>query len=321
MRRSLLLAFFAAACVCAMTSKAQAQYTRTWVSGMGDDVNPCSRTAPCKTFAGALSKTAGGGEIDVLDPGGFGQLNITKAITLDGGGGQVASVLASSSSGIVINAGASDRVFIRNMRINGINQVASTTATNGIGFNSGLALTVQNCVIHGFLSYGINFQPSIRGELTVVDTVLEGDGTVATAFGGGIIAATPATTGGVNKATIRNVTVSTSVSGITAGANTKMALDSVTVAEGGIGGGDYGLIANAATAEMNVIRTMISGNQFGGVHASNGATIRMAYSAIVGNNTNGILIDAGSFVQTFGNNVVAGNSGSSAFSSPGLSPT
>src|SRR5438477_3797204 len=47
-----------------------AQATRTWVSGVGDDVNPCSRTAPCKTFAGAISKTAGGGEIDVLDPGG-----------------------------------------------------------------------------------------------------------------------------------------------------------------------------------------------------------------------------------------------------------
>ena len=67
---------------------AQAQATRTWVSGVGDDANPCSRTAPCKTFAGAISKTAAGGEIDCLDPGGFGAVTVTKAITLDCGGGE-----------------------------------------------------------------------------------------------------------------------------------------------------------------------------------------------------------------------------------------
>jgi hypothetical protein len=71
---------------------ANAQATRTWVSGVGDDVNPCSRSAPCKTFAGAISKTADCGEIDALDPGGFGALTITKGLTIDGGGGQVASV-------------------------------------------------------------------------------------------------------------------------------------------------------------------------------------------------------------------------------------
>src|SRR5450759_1326274 len=68
---------------------AQAQATLTWVSGVGDDANPCSRTAPCKTFAGAISKTAAGGEINALDPGGFGALTITKAITIDGGAGQI----------------------------------------------------------------------------------------------------------------------------------------------------------------------------------------------------------------------------------------
>src|SRR5207253_8119005 len=86
----------------AFASMAQAQATRTWVSGVGDDANPCSRTAPCKTFAGAISKTAKDGEISVLDPGGFGAVTITKAITIDGGGGQVASVLVSGTNGIVI---------------------------------------------------------------------------------------------------------------------------------------------------------------------------------------------------------------------------
>src|SRR5438445_4339112 len=91
-----------------------AQATRTWVSGVGDDANPCSRTAPCKTFAGAISKTAAGGEIDALDPGGFGAVTITKAITIDGGG-SLASVLVSGTNGIVVSAGASDVVTIRNI--------------------------------------------------------------------------------------------------------------------------------------------------------------------------------------------------------------
>jgi hypothetical protein len=127
------------------------QASRTWVSGLGDDANPCSRTAPCKTFAGAISKTAAGGEIDVIDPGGFGALTITKAITLDGGGGQVASVLVSGTNGIVVAAGPNDVVILRNLRIAGIG-----TGLNGIQFISGKDLNVENCYIFGFTQNGIN---------------------------------------------------------------------------------------------------------------------------------------------------------------------
>src|SRR3979409_47823 len=81
-----------------------AQATRTWVSGVGDDVNPCSRTAPCKTFAGAISKTASGGIINVLDSAGYGAVTITKPMTIDAtpflGG-----VLSSGGIGINIVAG------------------------------------------------------------------------------------------------------------------------------------------------------------------------------------------------------------------------
>src|SRR3954468_3706194 len=92
---------------------AGAQASRTWVSGVGDDVNPCSRTAPCKTFAGAISKTAAGGEIDALDPAGYGAVTITKGITLDGGTGSGwASILASGTNGIIINAGINDTVTL-----------------------------------------------------------------------------------------------------------------------------------------------------------------------------------------------------------------
>src|ERR1700756_2338676 len=92
--------------------------SRTWVSGVGDDANPCSRTAPCKTFAGAISKTDPGGEISVLDPGGYGAVTITKSISIitEGGSGE-AGILASGTNGITVNAGASDVVILRGLVI------------------------------------------------------------------------------------------------------------------------------------------------------------------------------------------------------------
>jgi hypothetical protein len=119
-----------------VASSAFAQATRTWVSGVGDDVNPCSRTAPCKTFAGAISKTAAGGEISVLDPGGFGAVTITKSITIDGGG-IVGSILSAITNGVNVNAGANDVVTLRNLSING-----ATTGLTGVNIVSGGAKAV-----------------------------------------------------------------------------------------------------------------------------------------------------------------------------------
>jgi hypothetical protein len=150
---------------------AGAQASRTWVSGVGDDAFPCSRTAPCKTFAGAISKTAPGGEIDALDPGGFGALTITKAITIDGGGGQVASVLVSGTNGIVVQAGPADVVILRNLRFNGIG-----TGINGIRWLAGKALTVENCDIFGFTNNGIDIAKSDGGKAYVINTVVENNG-------------------------------------------------------------------------------------------------------------------------------------------------
>src|ERR1700680_4043197 len=99
---------------------AQAQASRTWVSGVGDDANPCSRTAPCKTFAGAISKTAVGGEINVLDPGGFGAVTITKAISIVNEGVGEAGVLVSGTNGIVVQVGATEVVNLRGLFINGL---------------------------------------------------------------------------------------------------------------------------------------------------------------------------------------------------------
>src|SRR5215471_4108394 len=130
-------------------SPASAQATRTWVSGVGDDANPCSRTAPCKTFAGAISKTAAGGEIDALDPGGFGSVTISKSITLDGGG-FIAGVLFTGFEGITVNAQPSDTVTIRGMDMNGGN-----TGLNGVLIIQAGHVHIATSRIYGFTGNGI----------------------------------------------------------------------------------------------------------------------------------------------------------------------
>src|SRR5215207_4753837 len=130
--------------VLVLAPAAQAQATRTWVSGVGDDANPCSRTAPCKTYAGAISKTAAGGEISTLDPGGFGAVTITKSITINGDG-TLAGILAAGVNGVIVNAGVNDRVVLRNLSING-----AGNGINGIRYLAGKSLTVDNVTIDGF---------------------------------------------------------------------------------------------------------------------------------------------------------------------------
>src|SRR6266403_5965699 len=127
--------------VCLWSGGAQAQATRTWVSGVGNDANPCSRTAPCKTFAGAISKTAAGGEINRLDPGGFGTVTITKAMTINCRETGIGSVLASGVPGITINAGVADRVTLRSIMIQGINQ-AVTPGTIGVRILQAAAVSI-----------------------------------------------------------------------------------------------------------------------------------------------------------------------------------
>src|SRR5664279_5636134 len=159
---------------------ADAQATRTWVSGVGDDVNPCSRTAPCKTFAGAISKTAAGGEISVLDPGGFGAVTITKSISLINDYSGEAGLLASGTTGVTVNAGATDVVILRGLVLDGA--PPGVPGVNGIRFIAGGALHVEKCLIKNFAAAspngnGILFAPSGASKLFVTDTYVITNGT------------------------------------------------------------------------------------------------------------------------------------------------
>src|SRR6266508_851123 len=158
----------------AVASMSQAQATRTWVSGVGDDANPCSRTAPCKTFAGAISKTAVDGEIDALDPGGFGAVTITKSITIDGC--CMTSILGAGTTAININITSGTdlkkTVRLRNISING-----ASSGIHGINFIAGLKLYVENCQIYGFQSSassrGIKANVGASAQLYVKDSNIE----------------------------------------------------------------------------------------------------------------------------------------------------
>ncbi len=130
-------------CTLLGSSLAFAQASRTWVSGVGDDVNPCSRTAPCKTFAGAISKTAAGGEISVLDPGGYGGVTITKSMTINGYG-EHASILVAGTNGITIN-GAGVVVQLKHLQLDGLG-----TGLVGIRALSSAVLIVDDVSIFGF---------------------------------------------------------------------------------------------------------------------------------------------------------------------------
>jgi hypothetical protein len=147
------MAFPALLIILPLSSLAQVQATRTWVSGVGDDVNPCSRTAPCKTFAGAIAKTARGGEIDVLDSGGFGTVTITKSITIDGTG-MLASTLATGVTGININiTDATD--MAKTVRIRGLSINGAGTGKFGVLVTAAGRVSVEDTVIDGF-DLGIN---------------------------------------------------------------------------------------------------------------------------------------------------------------------
>ena len=167
-----------------LSSPGHAQATRTWVSGVGDDVNPCSRTAPCKTFAGTISKTATGGEICVLDSGGFGAVTITKSITIDGTP-MLAGILAAMVNGIIINI-TDPKDVAKSVRIRGLSLNGVGTGNQGINVIAANKLTVEDTVIDGFVNNGINLA---TGMLFVRNTTIRNNGGAGINIGSGAQAA------------------------------------------------------------------------------------------------------------------------------------
>jgi hypothetical protein len=276
---------------------AHAQATRTWVSGVGDDVNPCSRTAPCKTFAGAISKTATNGYINVLDPGGFGALTITKSITIDGGP-FMAGVLAAGTNGFVIN-NATAKVTIRNVDIEGLCgpaacQGGQAGGLNGIQVINVGELHVENVHITSFQQNGINFNPGGGGGLLFVEnTTIK-----QTAVG---IQANNA------RAIVNRVRLEANGSGLTAGVG-----GSVTVRDSVATGGSQGFVANTASSILNIENCVTSQNAFG-ISAGSTSTVRVSNSGIFSNSSVGLNNGGSANLISLGGNSIQGNVSAGAF--------
>ena len=309
-RLSLALRFVAASLVLLLSAAAaHAQATRTWVSGVGDDANPCSRTAPCKTFAGAISKTAINGEINCLDPGGFGAVTITKSITIDCHE-VFASILNSGTNGVNVPfdsfnaADARKTVRLRNINFNGAN-----TGVNGIRITGGAVIAggvvlIEDCLVDGNFAgtaRGISDERTGGGELYISRTTVRNTGAgIAVNPANGTVA------GQRIDATFDDVRVQNASFGVALGTNARVLINRSVLS----GNSQAGLIAATtfAPVEVNVSNTSVSNNATGVLNGGGAVTIRLTGNDIMFNATalNGA-------TQTFGNNRIEGNG---AFGTP-----
>jgi hypothetical protein len=303
------------------TSLVQAQSTRTWVSGVGNDADPCSCTAPCRTFAGAISKTLTNGEINALDAGSYGALTITKSITVDGGG-VFAGQIASSVNGITINlnqgttADPQQRVTIRNISINGVGSCVAPC----IGTNTGLrgitivnpsanpaasTIVIQNVVIQNFTQQGIrDNRTSQGGKLYVSDTTINNCGSAGGANGSGV--AIIGSSQPIRAVFERVAFIDNGNAGLAVSTNGIVtARDCVSM--GNLFAG-FNVDSAGAASELNLENCLSSGNATGVASGGGAATARLSNTVVTNNTTNGLGFAGGSII-TFGNNKLAGNAG------------
>ncbi len=278
----LMLAIVGLGILVLSAAPAQAQATRTWVSGVGSDANPCSRTAPCKTFAGAISKTFINGEINCLDPGGFGAVTITKSITIDCHE-VFASILASGVNGIIINiaVNANDplrTVRIRNININGAGasgSIGTRTGLNGIRIDAALDVFIEDVMIDGFTQRGILDQRAAAGNLYVSNTTLRN-------MAGAGAAVAPSSGAPRIDATFTNVLSENNTFGIAIGSGARAMIRRSTLA----GNTNSGLEVEgpAGAAEVNCDSCVISNNATG-ILVVAGGTARLSNSDVAFNTT------------------------------------
>jgi len=290
-RHRFLAGAFLISALAASTAFGQAQ--RTFVSGLGSDANSCSRTAPCRTFSQAISQTSPGGEVYILDTAGYGPFTITTSLAIVAPQGVTAGISVFSGDGITINAGSSDIVILRGLTLNNQGSFG-----NGIRFNTGNTLHIENCAVNGFsFASGVFFNGA--GSLRVKDSILRHNAA-------GILILPSS---GVAMATIDHV-------GLEGPGNAGLAVDAggiVTVRNSSASGYLSGLLAvshTTAATELNIENCIASNNTNGIAAASTSTgvtTVRVANSTVTNNGT-GLNNDSPtSVLLSRGNNTVEGN--------------
>jgi len=292
MKRKLALDLLAVLVILAFAgAPANAQAPRTWVSGMGDDTNPCSRAAPCRTFAGAISKTAAGGEINVLDHGSFGGVTITKSIAISNDGNDTAGVLVSGTNAIIVNAPNTSVVVLRGLDIEGLG-----TGFSGIKVLAAGAVHVENCTINNFTQFGIDFVPSsdttTTSQLHVSNSIIRNN---QGASSGGIRVKPGTNVSAIGM--IENTQLRNNFQGLRAEDNSKVTAKA-TISAGNATAG-FIAVSNATAVTLNLDSCVATGNGTFGIKADNpNASTRFANCTIAGNTT-GIGTSGGGHTVTF----------------------
>ena len=276
------------------TPAAFAQASRTWVSGVGDDVNPCSRTAPCKTWAGAISKTADGGEINALDPGGYGAVTIVKSITLNGEG-TMASTLAAGTNGIIINAQPTDVIILRNIEINGIANSISP-GIHGINFLAGGQLHLDKVLIYGFSQSGVQFSPSGASKLFISNSSLRDN------KGHGVYVQPGSV--GTAMVTISGSHIEGNGKGVRLDDGTTMLIDHSSVSGNSLTG--ILSFSNTRTSTVTIDSSTASNNGAAGIRAFSNTTVYVSNTDVTSNDM-GLDTSAGGGIVSWGNNRVLNN--------------
>jgi hypothetical protein len=310
----------------ALPTSASAQATRTWVSGVGDDVNPCSRTAPCKTFAGAISKTAAGGIIMAMDDGGFGALTITKPITVDGGHHSAGMLASGGINAINVNIDpavqpanfvSNGHVVLRNLRIEGNTSIPSaggfTPGLNGVRITNAKSVKIVNSDIGFFSRSGIAVEPGAGTALIKVGVI---NSNIFNNGGAGVLVAPPTTSAA--RVSVRHNQLDDNGCGIVA---TRFGMDSA-----------FNFSANCATAAatgpgtatsvINAFENDIADSAFRGVFSrGSSATIRLGRNNVTGTVASPALgtLDGGALLS-YGNNLVTGNPGGDGAPTGPLTP-
>ena len=277
-----------------LPTTASGQATRTWVSGVGDDANPCSRTAPCKTLAGAMSKTAAGGQISAIDGGGFGAVTVNKSLTIDLRGAWEAGVLTNVSNGITVNAGVNDRVNLRGLKINGLN-----APFHGVRVLQARSVKITDTTIWNFGRNGISIEnANTNMRVAVRRSVIEDNG------GNGVLVAPQGAN--VARVTLTGNEIDDNHCGIS---TSRFGPDPAFNYANNCG--TQGSNVSGPSSSVNAYRNSISHSERHAV-LSNGtnAQIRLSQNEISGTMVASALqvLNTGS-ILSFGNNYVVGNPG------------
>jgi hypothetical protein len=280
---------------------------------VGDDVNPCSRTAPCKTFPGAISKTAAGGIINCLDPGGFGAITITKSITLDCTG-TFGGILAAGTNGVNVNA-AGIVVVLRGLSIEGVG-----SGLVGVNIINGASVHIENSHIYGFRTgnaAGVRIGTTTATELSITNTLITDNG-AGTTTGGGVVVQ-PTGAGGsaivnLNRVVTNNNSVGVNViAGGSSNAATGVRLAmSESVASGNAGRGvSASSTAGAAAAALNLKKVSIIGNATGGVQADGSPVSILIGDSVITQNFGAAAVNAvnSGTINSYQNNQFNNNPG------------